>query len=45
MVKHIVMFQLKENSLENLDLVLSTLKGTGRKNRDLTDDRGWAGLQ
>ena len=27
MVKHIVMFKLKENSPENLDLVLSTLKG------------------
>ena len=27
MVKHIVMFKLKENSPENLDLVLSTLRG------------------
>ncbi|MBT5794781.1 MAG: Dabb family protein [Deltaproteobacteria bacterium] len=27
MVKHIVMFKLKENSPENMDLVLSTLRG------------------
>jgi len=27
MVKHIVMFKLKESSPENLDLVLSTLRG------------------
>ena len=26
MVKHIVMFKIKENTPENLDLVLSTLK-------------------
>ena len=31
MVKHIVMFKLKQNTPENLDLALSTLKGLERK--------------
>ena len=33
MVKHIVMFKLKEDSPENLDLVLSTLRGRKEKFR------------
>ena len=31
MVKHIVMFKLKENNPENLDLAVSTLRGLDGK--------------